>query len=260
MSVIPERLVPGTPAWEQFHCEHEQRYEFFADRCTGLDVLDAACGIGYGSDIIARSGARSVTGIDVAPEAVEYARKHYAGPSVEFINASAEGLGQLGKTFDLVLSFETLEHLKDPRRFLREVRRVLRPGGWFICSTPNKHFLGNGHRCVNPYHVSEMSLEEFQVAFQEVFDLRERYHQSHSESYRRHIELVGELHRYAKVARFSKLLALENRVRRWLGKEQWHLPAPSPSLTRAVPGDYLIAPFERPVETHLVYILVGKAR
>jgi 2-polyprenyl-3-methyl-5-hydroxy-6-metoxy-1,4-benzoquinol methylase len=258
--VIPERLVPGTLEWEQFHCEHEQRYQFFADRYPGLDVLDAACGIGYGSDIVARSGAKSVTGIDIASDAVDYARNHYARSGVEFLQVSAEELTQIGRTFDLVLSFETIEHLEDPRLFLRDVRHVLRPGGWFICSTPNKFFGRNGHKHVNPYHVSEMSFDEFATVFQEEFDLHARYHQSHSESYRRHIELVGELQRYAKAARFSKLLALENRVRRWLGKEQWHLPAPAPNLTRAVPGDYVISPFERPLETHLVYILVGRPK
>ena len=87
--MIPERLVPGTQEWEQFHCEHEQRYQFFADRYADLDVLDAACGIGYGSAIIARAGAKSVTGIDIAPEAVSYAQEHYARSNTEFVCTGA---------------------------------------------------------------------------------------------------------------------------------------------------------------------------
>ena len=258
--MIPERLIPGTDEWEQYHYEHEQRYEFFAARYVGLDVLDAACGIGYGSAIIARRGAKSVTGIDIAPEAIEYARKNYARPGVSFESASAEALGSLGKTFDLVVSFETIEHLKAPRVFLRQVRQVLRPGGTFICSSPNRDFAGKPKDYANPYHLSEMSLEEFTAAFCQEFELEGRYHQSHSELYRRHLDLVGVLDGFTKAVRFSKVLALENRVRGWLGKAQWHLPPPSPRLTRVVPGDYVIEAFDASLTRHLTYILVGHGK
>ncbi len=257
--MIPERLVPGTQEWEQFHCEHEQRYQFFADRCRGLDVLDAACGIGYGSAILARAGARSVTGIDIAPEAISYAQEHYARRGVEFVNTSAERLAYLGQTFDAAVSFETIEHLEDPAGFIREVRAVLRPGGLFICSTPNRDFAGKPADHINPYHLSELSLDEFDSAFQQHFRLEEKYHQSHSDAYRRHMQLLGEFGRYAKAVRFSKFLAFENRVRKWFGKEQWQPPAPAPGLSRAVPGDYVIEPFDRPSASHLTYILAGRA-
>jgi SAM-dependent methyltransferase len=257
--VIPERLLPGTAEWEQYHCEHEQRYEFFAGRCAGKDVLDAACGVGYGSMILARAGARSVTGIDVAPEAVDYAREHYSRPGVEFRQASAENLGELGRAFDVAISFETIEHLPQPGKFLSEAHDVLRPGGLFVCSTPNRDFAGKGDKHVNPYHLSEMSFDEFSAAFQEHFQLEERCHQSHSEAYRRHLELVGELGRFAKAVRFSKFLAFENWFRELLRKEQWQPSAPAAGLTRAVPGDYVIEKLEHPLVSHLTYILVGRA-
>jgi 2-polyprenyl-3-methyl-5-hydroxy-6-metoxy-1,4-benzoquinol methylase len=257
--LIPERLVPGTQDWEQYHYEHEQRYQFFAGRYTGMDVLDAACGIGYGSAIIASAGAKSVTGIDVAPEAISYAQKHYARSNVGFIQTSAEKLRELDKTFDLVVSFETIEHLKDPAAFLREVRGVLRPGGRFICSTPNRDFGGKPTNHVNPHHLSEMSLDEFVAAFQEHFRLDEKYHQSHSDSYRRHMELVSEFGRYAKAIRFSKFLAVENRLRKWFGKDQWLPPTPTAELSRAGPGDYVIEALEHSLDKHLTFILVGHA-
>jgi SAM-dependent methyltransferase len=257
MGVIPERLMPGTLEWEVYRHEHEQRYRFFSDDYRGLDILDAACGVGYGSAIIAECGARSVTGIDVDASALEYAGKNYARPGVSFAQASAERLTELGRTFDLVVSFETIEHLPDPPGFLREVRQVLRPGGRFICSTPNRDFGGKGKDHENPYHLSEMSLQEFADAFGKYFIIEDRFHQSHTESFRRHIQLVGELERVAKVTRFSKLLALENRLRRWMGKEVWEVGMPAANLGRALSGDYAIERFELPAELHLTYILRG---
>src|SRR5579885_3597845 len=191
--MVPERLIPGTPEWETFYHEHEQRYRFFAERFVGLDVLDAACGVGYGTALIARSGAKSVVGIDIDSQTVAYAREHFAHPRVSYAEASAEQLSQLEQSFDLVVSFETIEHLREPARFLSEVRRVLRPGGLFICSTPNRDFAGKEAKNANPFHLSEMSFAEFSAAFAEQFHIEEQYHQSHSEAFLRHVQMVEEL-------------------------------------------------------------------
>ncbi len=260
MSLIPERLVPGTLEWELFYHEHEQRYRFFAERFVGLDVLDAACGVGYGSALIARSGAKSVVGIDIDAQTVAYAREHFARPRVTFAQSSAEQLTQLGQTFDVVVSFETIEHLREPARFIAEVRRVLRPGGLFICSTPNRDFAGKEEKNANPYHLSEMTFAEFSAAFAEHFRIEEQYHQSHSEAFCRHLQVVEELNRIAKLVRFSKLLRLENALRRLLGKETWRTEAPAANLTRAVPGDFVIEPLEKPLGRHLTFILTGRPR
>ena len=88
--VAPERLVPGTVEWTVYNCEHRQRYEFFAPRCHNLKILDAACGVGYGSHILAKSGAHWVTGVDVSVEAINYAKQHYALPNVTFKKCDAE--------------------------------------------------------------------------------------------------------------------------------------------------------------------------
>src|SRR5688500_9772863 len=83
---IPERIVPGTLPWEIYEYEHKQRYSYFASRCRNLAVLDAACGVGYGSAMLAKAGAQSVVGADISKEAVDYARCHFAQPSVRFIH------------------------------------------------------------------------------------------------------------------------------------------------------------------------------
>ena len=258
--MIPERLVPGTLEWDLYRHEHEQRYRFFSNMYRGLDVLDAACGVGYGSAIIARSGARSVTGVDIDPDAVGYAEKHFGGAATKYRTLSVEDLAKLGESFDLVVSFETIEHLKDPVGFIRTVRSVLRPGGRFVCSTPNRDFAGKAEGYVNPYHLSELSFDEFTAAFGEWFAIDGRYHQSHSESYRRHIQLLGEFDRVAKAVRFSKLLRLENTLRKLLGLNRWAAEAPSPSLSRAVPGDFVIEPVEQPQALHLTFILSGTVK
>src|SRR5271169_120805 len=90
--MIPERLVPGTVEWEVLEAEHRQRYEYFADRCKGLRVLDVACGVGYGSQWLAQRGAASVTGVDISAEAIECARKQFAHPNVEFLTGDATSL------------------------------------------------------------------------------------------------------------------------------------------------------------------------
>lgn len=258
--MIPERLVPGTVDWEAFYHEHEQRYRFFAERYVGLDVLDAACGVGYGSALIARSGAKSVVGIDIDAPTIAYAREHFARPGVAFAESAAEQLVQLGRTFDVVVSFETIEHLREPKRFLAEVRRVLRPGGLFICSTPNRDFTGRQDQIANPYHLSEMSFAEFTAAFAEQFRIEEQYHQSHSEAYRRHVQLVEELGRVTNVLRYSKLLRLENGMRRLLGRKPWPSDPPAANLGRAVPGDYVLEPLDVPLARHLTFILTGRPR
>ena len=106
------------------HCE---RYFFAAKQVRG-SVLDAACGCGYGSKIMHDTGAM-VTGIDLEPEAIEYARRHYPGP--EYILAD---VGKYRGRYEWVVSFETLEHLPDPRPALERFRESKR----LIISTPNE--------------------------------------------------------------------------------------------------------------------------
>lgn len=122
----------------------------------GMVVLDAACGLGYGSAALARgTGAARVIGVDNSERAVRYARDVYGeGEStLEFHCQDATRLDQLADaSVDLVVSFETLEHLPNPDRLLREFARVLRPGGLFVGSVPNLWINEHGHNPV-PYHL-----------------------------------------------------------------------------------------------------------
>jgi len=117
---------------------HIGRYVFASQFVAGKSVLDVACGTGYGSGYLARRGVRWVVGSDVSPEAISYAVRYYKDEKTEFVPADATRLPFVNNSFDCVVSFETIEHIKEYEKFLSECRRVLKEGGSFICSTPNR--------------------------------------------------------------------------------------------------------------------------
>ena len=123
---------------------HLSRYEFAASHAAGLRVLDAACGTGYGSALLAETAAH-VDGVDLSPEAVEWAAKNYARPNTAFHAACVEFTPFADNTFDLVVSFETLEHTLSPATALWEFVRVMKPGGTGIFSVPNQWGLTQNH-------------------------------------------------------------------------------------------------------------------
>src|SRR5262245_31216724 len=104
-----ERFVPGAAG--EIWYEHWHRYHFAASLVAGREVLDVACGEGYGSALLARSAAQ-VTGADIAPAAISHARGRYAGqPNLAFCEADCAALPFADGSFDVVVSFETIEHI-----------------------------------------------------------------------------------------------------------------------------------------------------
>lgn len=138
-------------------CEHVERYRFAASRLgTGsrtLRVLDVASGTGYGTAAL-RSLGHKVTGVDLEPESIGLAQRRYG--SKGWVVADGRSLPFADATFDCVVSFETVEHVVDGRAFLAELRRVLRPGGKLICSTPNIRYTAHP-----PCHLKEYEPGEF---------------------------------------------------------------------------------------------------
>jgi len=153
-----ERFLTGIGG--EIEAEHIHRYLFAAGLCVNKDVLDIACGEGYGSAMLARV-ASSMVGVDIDEPTIEYARRAYADSGVEFEPGSCESIPYKRDSFDVVVSFETIEHIEDHAVFLREIRRVLRPGGVLICSTPDtdvyRHPDGE-----NPFHVSELTRDAYE--------------------------------------------------------------------------------------------------
>jgi SAM-dependent methyltransferase len=144
---------------------HEARYRFACGSIPeGGWVLDCACGSGYGAAILADHVGKAgyVVGLDVSRTAVDHCRKTWTLPQVEFKTGNAEKLPFRDGTFDAYCSFETLEHVPDPVRLLREAHRVLKPGGVLLLSTPDRIVSGipPGGKPGNPFHVQEWSLLE----------------------------------------------------------------------------------------------------
>jgi SAM-dependent methyltransferase len=151
-----ERYVPGT-AGEIAH-EHWHRYSFARAFVAGRRVLDVACGEGYGSALLGDSAAQ-VTGVDIDPRTLAHARATYgARANVEFIEGSAAQIPLPDASVDVVVSFETIEHLAalDQPRMLAEFDRVLRPDGVLILSSPNRPQYSDARNYVNPFHVHEL--------------------------------------------------------------------------------------------------------
>lgn len=140
--------------------EHWHRYHFVMPIVSGKKVLDVACGEGYGSALMARVAA-SVTGVDVAPKAIAHAEVAYGNrPGLKFINASCDALPFDDAQFDVVVSFETIEHIKTQDKFLSEIRRVLKPDGVLVMSSPNKTEYSDVRGYTNEFHVKELYADE----------------------------------------------------------------------------------------------------
>jgi GT2 family glycosyltransferase/tetratricopeptide (TPR) repeat protein len=144
----------------QIEYEHLHRYCFARLFCRGKDVVDAAAGEGYGSALLARV-ASSVVGVEIAAEAVEHAVAAYRQPNLRFVRGDVARLPLRSASADVVVSFETIEHLYEQAQFLAEIRRVLRPDGVLVISSPDSEVYSYPGSEVNPFHVYELTAEEF---------------------------------------------------------------------------------------------------
>lgn len=148
-------LDESSPWWG----EHVGRYHWVTQYVKDRFVLDAACGSGYGSDIIAKNNTRRVVGVDISEDAIQFSKQKFQNSKVGFLQANVEKLPFKNNLFDLVVSFETLEHIHRPKSFIRESARILKKDGLFICSTPNAEFYKNDEY-KNPFHVHEFTIDE----------------------------------------------------------------------------------------------------
>ncbi len=167
-----ERMDPATADTASFW-EHAYRYGFASAYVRDKRVLDIACGEGYGTDALREAGARSVVGIDLSCTTCAGARRKYGQL---FCAGDAQAIPLADRSVDVVVSFETIEHIERPALFLDECVRVLAPRGVLILSTPNRKVHGESpHR--NPFHLSEMDEPEILYLLASRFRRTRRYAQ-----------------------------------------------------------------------------------
>lgn len=142
--------------------EHLHRYALVLDAVRNKRVLDVACGEGYGAALLAGTAA-SVTGADADAETIALAQVKYRQPNLGFVRADITALPFSDGEFDVVVSFETLEHVANHDAVLTELKRVLKPKGLLIISTPNKEEYSDNRDFANPFHVKELTAAGFEA-------------------------------------------------------------------------------------------------
>ena len=166
MECTGERYLPEFDG--DWTLEHLHRYLLACELATGKTVLDIACGDGYGSAMLARHAAQ-VTGVDIDTPTVERARGKYVADNLRFLQGSATDIPLDDDSVDLVISFETIEHLMEQDRMLYEIRRVLRPEGFLLISSPDKYEYSDVPGYHNEFHLKELYCQEFEALLQKHF-------------------------------------------------------------------------------------------
>jgi SAM-dependent methyltransferase len=167
-----ERFVPGVAG--EIELEHVHRYAFAARFVAGRRVLDAACGEGYGSALLARTAA-DVAGVDIDAATLAHAGQRYRDvANLAFHRASATALPFADASFGAIVSFETIEHLEaaDQPSMLAEFARVLAPGGLLILSAPNRVEYSDRRGYANPFHRHEHDRAELDALLARHFAAR----------------------------------------------------------------------------------------
>ncbi len=196
MRIEQERFNPKqfVPPWVRH--QHLERYRWAARMVGGRRVLDAACGTGYGTMLLAGAGASSVLGVDCSPAAVAGAMRGCGRPNVGFAVAAADRLPVPDGSYDVYVSYETIEHVEDDEGLLAEAARVLDPGGLFLVSTPNRGLLDPGismdQKPFNKFHVREYKRDELEERLGRYFQSVEWFGQSaYARSYVASLDWLG---------------------------------------------------------------------
>lgn len=174
MKFTGERYLPSEDG--KIRLEHYHRYAIATTLVKNKKVLDIASGEGYGSFFISQF-AESVEGVDISHEAVTYAQQKYQSDNLSFSQGSATDLAFPDHSFDVVISFETVEHLAEQEQMMSELRRVLKPEGCLIISSPNRPIYSEESGEHNEFHVKELDFNEFDLLLKTQFSSIQYYGQ-----------------------------------------------------------------------------------
>ena len=171
-----ERFIPACAG--EIAYEHWHRYAFARRYAEGVKVLDAACGEGYGTALLGATAAEAV-GVDIDAGAIRHAQASYGSGRIRFVEGSCTDLPFSDASFDLVVSFETVEHLDaaDQTPMLAEFARVLKPAGLLIISSPNKRLYSDARAYVNEFHRHELYRDGLASLLAKAFPAQHWFHQ-----------------------------------------------------------------------------------
>ena len=238
-----ERLSSHNESLISSYAEHIQRYQFASTFCQSKHVLDAGCGVGYGSQYLSANGARYVLAIDISDAALYEAKERFGRDNLKFEKMDVETIDISLGQFDLIVNFENLEHLTSPSRFLDQAALLL-GAGTLITSTPNGAIsnLREDGKPANKFHVKEFTAEELSDLLSSRFETVTLYGQwlTHGGKLRklRARELFDQLNEAyhnptSRIGRFIKRLVGRSSV----GPPRFTAGADS------LEGDYVISPF-----------------
>lgn len=165
MKFTGERMIPEHNKGDVVWAEHYVRYIFASQFVKNKSVLDIACGSGFGTHYLSLKGANSVVGVDISDETIKYARRKYSERKVKYVVGNCEDIPLPNNSVDIVVSFETVEHVEGYKKFLSEIKRVSKPGALLILSTPNKEVYPEG----NPFHVKEFNYSDLNLLLSQNF-------------------------------------------------------------------------------------------
>jgi ubiquinone/menaquinone biosynthesis C-methylase UbiE len=157
--------------------EHLHRYAVASSYIKNKIVLDIASGEGYGSNLLAQKAAK-VIGVDIDEASITLAESKYKASNLEFRVGRADAIPLENSSVEVVVSFETLEHHDKHDEMMNEVKRVLKPGGILIISTPEKKYYTDKKNYNNPFHVKELYLNEFKSLLNSHFSNTQFYLQN----------------------------------------------------------------------------------
>ena len=158
--IVPDKLQEGTTGQTTLAL-HLERYEFAFNFIKQGQILDIACGVGYGTAFLAGKNEEieMITGVDISTNAIDYAKGRYNHPKINFICADAM-LYQVDQKYDVIISLETIEHLPKPKLFIQNIQQQLKPNGVMIASVPITPSVD-----ANPHHLTDFTKKSFRRIF-----------------------------------------------------------------------------------------------
>lgn len=243
-----ERAVPGESHWVGMHAEHLARYQYAVQFVRGKTVIDAGTGPGYGAALLASSGAISVTAVDISADTVAQAEREYGRCNLKFVVDDCELLSKAPDSVDVICSFENIEHLHHPDKFLDRARHLLSADGLLLCSSPDLEgpYEQVDGRSTNEFHINEWHRDDFIALLSRYFGKVELYSQVSSYTLKVRKDAVNAIHEHLTYLWSASDLKLRRATGKLLGHQQdWPdfsgLSAPSPADYPIVPSKLIKA-------------------